>query len=101
MRALGGIAALKFGRPAVNAQPIAPGEIVFRGEDGWTQVAPGVDGQVLTSGGAGSVPTWCDAEHRWSIDGIHCKPGERFVLLTNMENGKDNGIYTVKIGDRV
>jgi hypothetical protein len=34
------------------------GQVLFRGASAWTALAPGTNGQVLTSGGAGANPTW-------------------------------------------
>jgi hypothetical protein len=34
------------------------GHVLFRGASAWTALAPGTNGQVLTSGGAGANPTW-------------------------------------------
>ncbi len=34
------------------------GSILYRGTSGWTQLAPGTDGYVLTTNGTGANPTW-------------------------------------------
>ena len=34
------------------------GTLLYRGASGWTELAPGTSGQVLTTGGAGTDPSW-------------------------------------------
>lgn len=38
-----------------------PGTVLYRGENAWAALSPGVAGQVLTSNGPGLPPTWEDA----------------------------------------
>lgn len=39
----------------------AQGNILYRGASAWLALAPGTTGQILTTGGAGAVPSWQNA----------------------------------------
>lgn len=49
------------------------GSIAYRGASGWTALAPGSVGQVLTSGGAGADPSWQNAA-AVAVDPWECLP---------------------------
>jgi hypothetical protein len=55
----------------------ARGDIIFRGASGWTVLAPGTNGQVLTTGGVGADLSWSSASgggasaSSFFLDGTH------------------------------
>jgi hypothetical protein len=44
-----------------SAFGLAQGSVLYRGSSSWAALGPGTDGQVLTTHGAASNPTWVDA----------------------------------------
>lgn len=57
----------------------AEGDILYRGASAWTALTPGTNGQVLTTGGAGAIPSWANAPSGGSIANLD--------ILSNISGG--------------
>jgi len=51
------------------------GDILYRDASGWSVLAPGTSGQVLTTGGSGANPSWATVSGTGTVTSVTCGTG--------------------------